>query len=70
MVVASKVASSLNLQQGYRIVNNCGKNGHQTVYNLYVEVIGGQQLTWPPFNRPVEKEEEAKGGAQGSSVQN
>lgn len=48
MVVASKAAKNLGLEQGYRVVLNNGKNTFQTIPNLYVHVIGGQQLKWPP----------------------
>ena len=41
MVTAAKVARNLNLQ-GYRIVTNNGKNAHQTIFNLYLHLIGGQ----------------------------
>jgi len=41
MVIAARVAQTLNLQGGYRIVSNNGKNAKQTIYNLYLHVIGG-----------------------------
>ena len=31
-------------KQGYRIVNNCGDFGGQTVYHLHLHVLGGQKL--------------------------
>ncbi|MGL5086891.1 MAG: HIT domain-containing protein, partial [Clostridium sp.] len=33
---------------GYRIVNNCGKLGGQTVDHIHFHVLGGRKLTWPP----------------------
>ena len=33
---------------GYRIVNNCGKDGQQTVEHLHFHVLGGRQMAWPP----------------------
>jgi histidine triad (HIT) family protein len=42
MVVATQVARNMNLQNGYRIVSNNGKNAYQTIHNLYIHVIGGQ----------------------------
>lgn len=33
---------------GYRIVNNCGNNGGQTVPHLHYHLMGGRSLTWPP----------------------
>ena len=46
--VASKVAASEKLDDGFRIVVNDGKHGCQSVYHLHVHVLGGRQLTWPP----------------------
>jgi len=57
MVTAAKVARNINLE-GYRIVNNNGKNAYQTIHNLYLHVIGGQQLKWPPNNKPASQEQE------------
>ena len=36
------------LQDGYRIVNNCGENAGQTVKHLHFHVLGGRKLSWPP----------------------
>lgn len=35
-------------KNGYRIVNNCGKDGQQTVEHLHFHVLAGRQLSWPP----------------------
>ena len=35
-------------QEGFRIVNNCGSNGGQTVNHLHFHLLGGRQLQWPP----------------------
>lgn len=35
-------------QTGFRIVNNCGKNGGQTVDHIHFHLLGDRQLTWPP----------------------
>lgn len=48
MLTASKVAAKAGLVEGYRVVLNQGKNSFQTIPNLYLHVIGGQQLLWPP----------------------
>jgi len=63
MIVAARVAQTLNLKNGYRIVSNNGKNSHQTIHNLYIHVIGGQQLSWPPFSKPAPAMEENKTAA-------
>ncbi len=46
--VISKLAKQLGLSKGYRIVNNCGENGGQTVSHLHFHVLGGRLLAWPP----------------------
>ena len=46
--VIKKLSSKLNLQNGFRIVNNCGKYGGQTVNHIHFHVLGGQQLEWNP----------------------
>ena len=47
--VAVQVASELGLSEnGYRIVNNCGKDGGQTVAHLHFHLLGGRYLDWPP----------------------
>lgn len=43
LVVELKICDS-----GYRIVNNCGKDGGQTVEHLHFHVLGGRSLQWPP----------------------
>ena len=43
------LAGQFNLEQGgFRVVNNCGKDGGQTVDHLHFHLLGGRQLTWPP----------------------
>lgn len=45
--VASKIAKDMGLNNGYRIVNNCGEEGGQTVHHLHFHLMGGRQFTWP-----------------------
>lgn len=33
---------------GYRVVNNCGELGGQTVNHLHFHLVGGRQMQWPP----------------------
>lgn len=35
-------------KRGYRIVNNCGEEGGQSVNHLHFHLIGGRNLQWPP----------------------
>lgn len=47
--VAIKLAKDLGLaDKGFRIVNNCGKEGGQSVDHIHYHLLGGRQLTWPP----------------------
>lgn len=48
MLVAKKVAQEQNLDKGYRLVLNNGKDGAQSVYHLHIHVLGGRQMSWPP----------------------
>lgn len=46
--ILRKLAADLGLQKGYRIVNNCGPQGGQTVNHLHFHLLGGRNMTWPP----------------------
>lgn len=46
--VIAKLAAQLGLSKGYRIVNNCGEDGGQTVGHLHFHVLAGRNLGWPP----------------------
>jgi histidine triad (HIT) family protein len=48
LAVASSVAGKLGLDDGYRLVVNCGRDGGQTVHHLHVHLLGGRSLGWPP----------------------
>ena len=42
------VAAGLGLENGYRVVINCGEDGMQTVKHLHLHILGKRKLTWPP----------------------
>ncbi len=46
--IASKIAMEKGLDQGYRIVNNCGIDGGQTVDHIHFHVLGKRKMLWPP----------------------
>lgn len=48
LLTAAKLAKQLNLNEGFRVVINNGKNGGETVPHLHVHLLGGRSLTWPP----------------------
>lgn len=42
--VIKKLAKDNNLDNGYRIVNNCGEDGGQAVKHLHFHLLGGRKL--------------------------
>ena len=45
--VAAKIAKAEGLDDGFRIVNNCGDGAGQTVKHLHFHLMGGREFTWP-----------------------
>lgn len=39
-----QIAKSLNLENGYRIVNNCKEDGCQSVKHIHFHILGGKKL--------------------------
>ncbi|MCH2387478.1 MAG: histidine triad nucleotide-binding protein [Opitutales bacterium] len=48
ILVASKVAKKLQLDNGYRIVINNGPDGGEAIPHLHVHLLGGRKMNWPP----------------------
>ena len=48
MLKVQDLAKDLGLDNGYRLVNNCGEDGFQTVKHLHFHVLSGRDMTWPP----------------------
>lgn len=46
--VIAKIAQELKLENGFRIVNNTGADGGQTVGHIHFHVLAGRSLAWPP----------------------
>lgn len=46
--VASQVAAENGLENGYRVVMNCGPDGQQSVYHIHLHLLGGRKMNWPP----------------------
>lgn len=47
--VISKIASDMEeLRGGYRVVNNCGIEGGQTIFHIHYHLLGGRAFGWPP----------------------
>ena len=48
MLKVREIAADLGLENGYRLVNNCGEDGLQTVQHQHFHLLGRRKLTWPP----------------------
>lgn len=47
--VIKKLAQDYGLsEKGFRIVNNVGEDGGQSVNHLHFHLIGGRRMDWPP----------------------
>ena len=42
--VIPQIAKENNLDDGYRVVSNCGANAGQTVFHLHFHILGGDKL--------------------------
>ena len=40
----AKIARAEGLEDGFRVVNNCGENGGQSVMHLHFHLIGGEKF--------------------------
>ncbi|MGI6270240.1 MAG: histidine triad nucleotide-binding protein [Candidatus Howiella sp.] len=45
---AAVIAKEQGLENGFRIVNNCGEEGGQTVGHIHFHMLAGRLLAWPP----------------------
>ena len=41
----AKIAKAEGLDGGYRVINNCGEDGGQTVLHLHFHILGGRKLS-------------------------
>ena len=44
----AKIAKTENLENGHRVVNNCGADGGQTVGHIHFHLLARRNLQWPP----------------------
>ena len=42
------IAKQEKLENGYRIVANCGEDGGQTVGHIHFHMLAQRNLSWPP----------------------
>src|SRR5215475_4977151 len=47
-LVIRDLAKKLNLDKGYRVVVNCGREAGQSVDHLHFHLLGGRPMKWPP----------------------
>ena len=45
LAVAAQIAKAEGLENGYRIVSNCGDDASQTVHHLHFHILGGRKLS-------------------------
>ena len=43
--VVAQVAKAEGLENGYRVVSNCGDDAGQTVHHLHFHILGGRKLS-------------------------
>ena len=43
--VIPQIARAEGLENGYRVVSNCGPDAGQTVFHLHFHILGGKELT-------------------------
>lgn len=48
MRLIPRLAAEQGVENGYRVVNNCGSDGGQTVGHIHFHVLGGREMLWPP----------------------
>ena len=47
-LISTQIAKQENLENGYRVVNNCGTDGGQTVHHIHFHLLARRNLAWPP----------------------
>ncbi|MCI7349986.1 MAG: HIT domain-containing protein, partial [Ruminococcus sp.] len=45
--VIAKLAKDLKLDDGFRVVTNCGDSAGQTVKHLHFHLLAGREFGWP-----------------------
>ncbi len=44
--VAAKLAKDMGLENGFRVVSNCGEDAGQTVFHIHFHLLAGRKLGW------------------------
>lgn len=45
--VIAKLSKDLKMDDGFRVVNNCGDSAGQTVKHIHFHLLSGRNFTWP-----------------------
>lgn len=45
--VIAGLSRELNMEDGFRVVSNCGESAGQSVKHLHFHVMSGRSFTWP-----------------------
>ena len=45
--VIAKISKDLKMENGFRVVNNCGDSAGQTVKHIHFHLMSGRNFTWP-----------------------
>ncbi len=45
--VIAKLSKDLGMEDGFRVVNNCGDSAGQTVKHIHFHVLSGRTFSWP-----------------------
>ena len=48
MNAAIRAVVRAGLEKGFRVVNNCGEEGGQTVGHIHFHLLARRNLAWPP----------------------
>ena len=47
-LVAGKIATDMSIDDGFRLVVNCGKSAGQEIQHIHMHMLGGRLFGWPP----------------------
>ena len=47
-LVINKLAREKGIDDGFRVVANCGEKAGQSVFHIHFHLLGGRSFMWPP----------------------
>ena len=48
-IVISRISKQFaEMKNGFRVINNCGVDGGQTIFHIHYHLLGGRVFSWPP----------------------